>query len=299
MRAELITLLSFVLLLATAASGAIAGSPSQAALRPYRVLVVIGSQWEDPGSYSIDEQIRLGGRERESDKDFRDVSTMLKIWGIPFDILRLDQQRLQINRFLNGIAGPNYGCLIWMANPDQLEGFSANYETVRRAVEEYGMSLIALFDNVAAPVLSGLLGIDYQGVSDQPPKGADAALTLSGEHFITTGAVGAVVQAETQSELRIVRCTARPVTVVLGTIGEYPQLVVRDISDETKAVWIGGGRNWFGKSPVMRQLFRRALIYCISHFLYPKQGFCEKFTPCLRCEKKKSLTQDSCRVYDG
>ncbi|MBA7684920.1 hypothetical protein ES703_93333 [subsurface metagenome] len=157
MRAELMALLSLVLLLATAASGAIAGKPSRPAPRPYRVLVVIGEQWDDPGSYSIDGQTRFGGRTRESDTDFRDVITMLKIWGIPFDILRLDQQRLQINRFLNGIAEPNYGCLIWMADPDQLEGFSANYETVRRAVEEYGMSLIVLFDNVAAPELSDLL----------------------------------------------------------------------------------------------------------------------------------------------
>jgi len=268
MRTKFISLLSLVLLPAIVTSGAIAGEPSRAASRPYRVLVVIGDQWDDPGSYSIDEQRSSGGRTRESDKDFRDVITMLKIWGIPFDILRLDQQRLQINRFLDGIAKPNYSCLIWMANPDQLEGFSANYETVRRAVEEYGMSLIALFDNVAAPELSGLLGVDYQGVSDRPPKSTNAALTISGEHFITAGSVGTVVQVETQSELRIVRCKARPATVVLGTIGEYPQLVVRDISDETKAVWIGGGRSWFGKFQVMRQLFRRALVYCIGYGLF-------------------------------
>jgi len=275
MRAGLMALLSLVLLLATAASGALAGKPSRAATtlrstspKPYRVLVVIGEQWDDPGSYSIDGQTRSASRTRESDTDFRDVITMLKIWGIPFDILRLDQQRLQTNRFLNGIAEPNYGCLIWMADPDQLEGFSANYETVRRAVEEYGMSLIVLFDNVAAPELSDLLGVDYQGVSDRPAKSANAALTISGKHFITTGAVGTVVQAQTQSELRIVRCTARPVTIVLGKIGEYPQLVVRDISDETKAVWIGGGRNWFGKFPVMRHLFRRVLVYCIGYGLF-------------------------------
>ena len=275
MRTGLMALLSLVLLLATAASGALAGKPSRAATtlrstspRPYRVLVVIGEQWDDPGSYSIDGQTRFGGRTRESDTDFRDVITMLKIWGIPFDILRLDQQRLQINRFLNGIAEPNYGCLIWMADPEKLEGFSANYETVRRAVEEYGMSLIVLFDHIAAPELSDLLGVDYQGVSDRPSKSTNAALTISGEHFITAGSVGTVVHAETQSELRIVRCTALPVTVVLGTIGEYPQLVVRDMSDETKAIWIGGGRNWFGKSPVMRQLFRRALVYCIGYGLF-------------------------------
>ncbi len=144
MQTRLISLLSLVLLPAIVTRGVIGSEPSRAASRPYRVLVVIGDQWDDPGSYSIDEQTSSGGRTRDSDKDFRDVITMLKIWGIPFDILRLDQQRLQINRFLNGIAEPNYSCLIWMANPKKLKGFSANYETVRRAVEEYGMSLICL-----------------------------------------------------------------------------------------------------------------------------------------------------------
>jgi len=150
-----------------------------------------------------------------------------------------------------------------MANPNILKGFSANYRTVRRAVEEYGISLIALFDHIAAPELSGILGMDYHGVSDQISRSTNAALKISREHFITTGAVGKVINTETQSELRIIRGSASHAAEVLGTIGKYPQLVVRDISEETKAVWIGGGRDWFGKFPVMRQLFRKALVYSI------------------------------------
>lgn len=268
MRTKLIVVISLTLLFVEPISKAIAGNSSQPASRPYRVLVIIGNQWNDPSSYRIDEQTQLGGRRFESNKDFRDVITMLKIWGIPFDILRLDQQRLQINRFLNGTAEPNYSCLIWMANPDCLEGFSAIYKTVRRAVEEYGISLIALFDHVAAPELSDILGIDYQGVSDQTSVSTNSALKISREHFITAGAVGKVVNAETKSQLRVVRCTARPETIALGTIGKYPQLVVRDISEETKAVWIGGGRDWFGKFPEMRQLFRKALVYSIGYGLF-------------------------------
>jgi len=268
MRAKRIVQLSLVLFLATGTSDVIAGRADRAAPRPYRVLVVIGDQWADPGSYNIDGEGQYGGRTRESATDFRDVITMLKIWGIPFDILRLDQQRLQINRFLNGVAEPNYSCLIWMADPGRLNKLSANYQTLRRAVLEYGMSLIALFDHVAAPELSELVGVDYQGVSDRPPKSTNAGLTISGEHFITAGIVGTVVNAETQPQLRIVRCTALPGTVVLGTIGEYPQVVVRDVSDETKIVWIGGGRDWFGKSDAMRQLFRRALVYGIGYGLF-------------------------------
>ena len=48
MRAELISQLSLVLLVATATSGVIADNPSRAAPRPYRVLVVISDQWDDP-----------------------------------------------------------------------------------------------------------------------------------------------------------------------------------------------------------------------------------------------------------
>ncbi|UCC98897.1 MAG: hypothetical protein JSW66_03200 [Phycisphaerales bacterium] len=262
---KLMAVLSLVLLPAMSAWGATSG---RTASRPYRALVVIGEQWDDPGSYNIDGEGRHGGQTRISAGDFRDVITMLKVWGIPFDILRLDQQRLQINRFLNGVAKPNYSCVIWMADPDRLRGFSAHYETLRHAVEEYGMSLIALFDYVAAPELSDLVGVDYQGVSGQPVKSANAALRISREHSITDGAVGTVVQAETQSLLRVVRCSARPGTGVLGTIGKYPQLTVRDVSDETKAVWIGGGRDWFGKSAVMRRLFRQALVYSIGYGLF-------------------------------
>jgi len=268
MQTKRIVQLSLVLLLAAGGRGVIAGRAGQAAPRPYRVLVVIGDQWADPGSYDIDGQGQYGGRPRESATDFRDVITMLKIWGIPFDILRLDQQRLQINRFLNGVAEPNYSCLIWMADPGRLDKLSANYQTLRRAVMEYGMSLIALFDHVAAPELSDLVGVEYQGVSDRPPTSKNAALTISGEHFVTAGTVGMVVNAETPAPLRIVRCTARPDTTVLGTIGEWPQVVVRDVSDETKVVWIGGGRDWFGKSDAMRQLFRRSLVYGIGYGLF-------------------------------
>ncbi|MFC1636185.1 hypothetical protein ACFL5Z_15245 [Planctomycetota bacterium] len=268
MRTNRIARLSLILLLAIGTSDVITEGADRAAPKPYRVLVVIGDQWGDPGSYNIDAQGRYGGGTRETAKDFRDVITMLKIWGIPFDILRLDQQRLQINRFLNGVAEPNYGCLIWMADPRRLDELSANYQTLRRAVLDYGMSLIALFDHIATPELAELIGVDYQGVSDRPPKVANAGLTISGEHFITAGTVGRIVNTETPSRLRIVRCTARPGTIVLGTIGEYPQVAVRDVSEETKIVWIGGGRDWFGKSDAMRQLLRRALVYSIGYGLF-------------------------------
>ncbi|MHC4357047.1 MAG: hypothetical protein ACYS0H_30485 [Planctomycetota bacterium] len=130
------------------------------------------------------------------------------------------------------------------------------------------MSFIALFDHVTTREISDLLGVDYQGISGSPAQGGNAALTISREHYLTAGSVGTVLPADTDAQSRIIRCAARPGTTVLGTIAGYPQLVVRDIGDQTKVVWIGGGRDWFGKSAVMRRLFRQALVYCVGYGLF-------------------------------
>jgi hypothetical protein len=239
------------------------GASAQATGRtmPYRVLVVIGDQWDDPASYNIDST-------RVSGEDFRDVVTMLKIWGIPFDILRLDQQRLQINRFLNGIAQPNYGCVIWMANPDKLEGYSANYRTLRRVVEDYGISLIALFDYIKTPVVAELLGVDYRGLVTTTAQNKKRGLVISREHFITAGMVGTVLTGDGKADISAVRCEAKGSTKMLGTLAGYPQLVVTDITDDVKTVWIGGGRDWFSKHTAARKIFRNSLVYCMGFGLF-------------------------------
>ncbi|MHC4120793.1 MAG: hypothetical protein ACYSWO_25155 [Planctomycetota bacterium] len=228
---------------------------------PYRVLVVIGDQWDDPASYNIDST-------RVSGDDFRDVITMLKIWGIPFDILRLDQQRLQINRFLNGIAGPNYACVIWMADPDKLEGYSAHYETLRRVVEDYGISLIALFDYIKTPGVAELLGVDYSGLATTAAENKKQAFVISTEHFITAGMAGTVLTGDSQADITAIRCEAKGSTKVLGTLAGYPQLVVTDLTDDVKTVWIGGGRDWFGRHAVARKIFRNSLVYCMGVGLF-------------------------------
>ncbi|MBN1675053.1 MAG: hypothetical protein JXR37_28690 [Kiritimatiellae bacterium] len=247
--------------LSTRRGGATAG-------KPYRVLVVIGDQWGDPGSYLIHATRNHRPIQTPvSGKDFVDVVTMLRIWGVPFDVLRLDEQRLQINRFLNGIAEPNYGCVIWMADPDKLWGYSAHYETLRRVVEEYGMSLIALFDHIRTPAVAQLVGVDYERAPRRPSQG-DATLALSGAHVITAGLSEVAVAANDGTGYRTVRCRPRPGTQVLGTLEGQPQLVVRDVSEATKAIWIGGGRDWFDRSPAMRALFRRALVHGMGYGVF-------------------------------
>ncbi len=267
MRTGLQFCVALLALAAVLAGEATAGATRPVAEKPYRVLVVIGDQWGDPGSYAIHATSIRPVRTSVSAKDFVDVVTMLKIWGIPFDVLRLDEQRLQINRFLNGAAEPNYACVIWMADPDKLQGYSAHYPTLRRAVEDYGISLIALFDYVRAPELAELVGVKYEGAADVGGQDAEA-IKITGEHFITAGAVGTTIAAEGAAKPRIVRCHPLPGTRVLGKLQDQPQLVVRDVSDQTKPVWIGGGHDWFDKSPAMRGLFRKAMVYCMGYGLF-------------------------------
>ncbi len=254
------------------------------AIKPFRVLVIIDEQWTDPLSYHIDTR-RVQGEE------FIDVVSMLKVWGIPFDILRLDEQRLQINRFLNWEASPNYGCVIWMADPNKLEGYSAHYETLKRAVEEYGISMIALFDNIKTKEVAELVGVDYQGLTNIEQNDDADKFVITGKHFITAetkginlpdvnqrvpasipeanGISSGIINTDPNpNEISIVNCTASESVNVLGMVGENPQFVVRDISDETKAIWIGGGKDWFRKYPVMRDIFRKSLVYAIGYGVF-------------------------------
>ena len=260
------------------------GSQDQPAVKPFRVLVIIGDQWTDPLSYNIDTR-RVEGDE------FIDVVSMLKIWGIPFDILRLDQQRLQINRFLDGEARPNYGCVIWMADPNKLEGYAAHFQTLKRAVEEYGISMIALFDNITTKDVADLVGVEYRGLTSMEFSEAKDKFAITGNHYITNEVAGIVLPDEKrrapasipaadfntpasvepqehQAAINIVQCTASDSVRVLGTVGAIPQLVVRDIRDETKVIWIGGGKEWFRKYPVMRSIFRKSLVYAIGYGIF-------------------------------
>jgi hypothetical protein len=281
-------LLSIFLLSGAVLAGVYAGtgkgSAEQTAVKPYRVLVVIGDQWTDPLSYNIDSR-RVRG------EDFIDVVTMLKIWGVPFDVLRLDEQRLQINRFLDGAAKPMYGCVVWMADPTRLAGSSANYQTLKRAVEEYGTSLIALFDYIKTPAVAALVGVEYRGVAEIRPGEAGKALTISGSHYITSEAAGTVLPDEKQTArpsiagdngitppagrvresepaISIVRCTAGDSTRVLGTFDGIPQLTVRDVDRSARVVWIGGGKDWFRRYPVMRRIFRKSLVHAIGYGVF-------------------------------
>ena len=77
---------------------------------PYRFLLVISNQWKDPASQVIED----GG-------EFNTLAALMKSWGLPFDILRLDQQRLDNYHLLDRDGRPRYGTIIWDAGPGDFD----------------------------------------------------------------------------------------------------------------------------------------------------------------------------------
>src|ERR1700744_1403105 len=99
-------------------------------LKPYRVLIVISDQWKDPRSFLVS-----GGGE------FQTLVTMFKSWGIPFDILRLDQTLMDPSHFTDFAGKARYGAILWDVSSDVS---MADQALVTHAVEKLHISLIAV-----------------------------------------------------------------------------------------------------------------------------------------------------------
>ena len=105
-------------------------------VNPFRVLVIIGDQWKDPMSYIITNECSI---------DFKNIMILLKSWGIPFDVIRLDQQFLDRNMFLRPDEKPLYGTIIWDVNhTDKL--LHPDYRIITDMVVNHGIGFIALLD---------------------------------------------------------------------------------------------------------------------------------------------------------
>ena len=98
-----------------------------------------------------------------------------------------------------------------------------------------------------------------------PEKDLLAPSSIPEANGITTGDLN---NKEDISYINLVNCTANQSVTVLGNVGAIPQFVVRDVDNDTKVVWIGGGKDWFRKYPVMRKIFRKALVYSIGYGVF-------------------------------
>src|ERR1700753_460755 len=117
-------------------------------LKPYRVLIVISAQWKDPRSFLVS-----GGGE------FQTLVTMFKSWGIPFDILRLDQTLMDPSHFADFAGKARYGAILWDVPGDISQ---ADQTLVADAVQKLPISLIAIGDRVRQPGIQNLLGLRYK-----------------------------------------------------------------------------------------------------------------------------------------
>lgn len=218
---------------------------------PYRFLLVISDQWKDPASYVIEE----GG-------EFQTIVALLKSWGLPFDIVRLDQQRLDKYHLLDRDGTPRYGTIIWDAGPHGLEG--KGLELVPELVKQHGIGLVVFADAVAAAGISELAGVRY--VSDFISPDSLAAVR---EHFITRELNGREKSFLPADKYWPGNKAVAEGAATLIRRGPHPFLTVREFSGGGRVVWMGAHRgNAQIQVQVVRDLLKRALVWAQGYALY-------------------------------
>jgi hypothetical protein len=238
----------FIIFLGICASGA-----EKIQLNTNRVLIVIDDQWQDPASYVI-----------QNSEEFQEIAALLKLWCVPFDILRLDQEPLTINRFLDGMGNPVYGCIIWDANQSELAD-GINYSVLREAVVDLGISLIALSDRIQEPEIQKILGLKYISNSLTSDE-----LRINRDHFVTRpfkdNPIPLKRKDDYQKQVQVELSGAE----VIAMQGKYPLITTREISPiGTRVVWIGGDPQYMFRDYIeMRRIFKRALVWCTGYAIY-------------------------------
>jgi hypothetical protein len=258
------------LLILLPVSGMKAGGNLAGLIKPFRVLIVIGDQWGDPMGYMVERPgsaVGYPGMEEspgapaEHPADFHHLCVMLKSWGIPFDIVRLDQQFLDRYMFLDMYDKPKYGTIIWSVNQtDRL--LHPDYSIVTEMVQDYGIGLIALSDRITRPELQSLLGLQYIGNT----KGT-VPITVKQGHFLSGGLASPFV-FESGSDMQLQQVSLSGGTAVILEQGNWPQATARRSSSGGYTVWIGGDHNSMFHSQGMRTLLRRAITWTVGYNLY-------------------------------
>lgn len=245
-------------------------------LKPYRVLIVIDVDFQGNSQSYVD----------SSDWAFNDVASLLKLWSVPFDVLRLDQNKLSTSDFLDGQGNVKYGVIIWNCNPYALPSGSQDWTILTTAVQNYGISLISLANTFGDITIQDLLGINY--VYTAYTRMTDP-FNITVDHYITRGMVGMSIPAGNPGQEGTMGGYGCQITfdtskvTVLASQGNWTQLAVRDLSDTTKTVWIGGNRdNEFDLSPVMANILRNSIAYCMGYLVtktYPNTVMLEMDDP--------------------
>ena len=219
--------------------------------RPYRLLLVISEQWKDPRSFVI-----AGGGE------FQTMVTMFKSWGIPFDIVRLDQRVLNPNDILDMERHPRYGAIVWDVDSDHAIR-PQNLEVLKEAVERQHVSLIAIGNRIKLPAIQELLGIEYKAEhlhGSRVKKAAPESFLLRGlPEDLDEGGPKLPFRERIQVQIKSAE--------VLATQGGMPAITERELSPTTRAIWIGGDVGQMFQFPAIRTVLRRAVTEAIGYAL--------------------------------
>jgi hypothetical protein len=254
------TVIIAVLLLSSATSFA-------ADIKPYKIALIIGDQWDDPAGFIVNHTRYTGSHDFASEqvpsgRDFSSLVIMLKSWCVPFTIIRLDQEFMDINRFVGPDGKPDVGCIVWDA--DQTANLlPQQYKVLEDAVNNYGISLIALGDRIKEPAVQNLLGVKYVGAWSHSDD-----LTHSSDHFIMHGLPSPLDQIDGPAfQKKRVQVTLTDAKAIVSQ-GKYPQVTVKNLSSGARAVWIGGDIDRMFAYEAYRTLLRGAITWSIGYSLF-------------------------------
>ncbi len=244
------------------------GNISATEIKPFRVAVVIGDQWKDPSSYLVstkgsDETQPAGVATKPSSTDFHQLAELLKSWSIPFDVIRLDQQFLDRYMFLDMYNNLKYGTIIWDVNQsDKL--LNPDYSIITEMVKDYHMGLIALSNRIAQPEIQNLLGLKYIGSWRN-----NAFLEFVNEHFITRDVkFPLTINDEIDGYRKREQVTCEDGTTIIAKQDGMPQITARELSSDTRTVWIGNDPNYLFYFDGISTILRNAITWTIGYNIY-------------------------------
>jgi len=240
---SLLLILEMILLFASTAHGQ--------RVKPYRVLLVISDQWKDPASFLVAE----GG-------EFQTIVTLFKSWGIPFDILRLDQQVMDPNHFTDMQGKPRYGAILWDADPTG-HILPQDFGVLAEAVKKNGISFIAIGDRTREKAVEDLLGIRYQG---EQPYGSRVRASAQSS-FLLRGLNPNLDAGGPPLPFKLRAQAVAEQVQVLATQGGAAAITEREVGQDSRTIWIGGDVQQMFHLPAFRTVLRRAVTEAIGYAL--------------------------------
>ena len=272
---KLVALLTFILLFILKPD-ALSKDYGNTMLKPFRVLIIIGDQWEDPASYLVTTPKPLEEYSGyftnpvvQGQVDFHHLMILLKSWGIPFDVVRLDQQFLNRHMFLNMDGKPMYGTIIWDVNKSN-KLLHPDYSIIQKMVQSYGIGLIALSDRIFPSEIQSLLGLKYNGCWE-----SNELMEVASKHFLTKdlNSTFNIDKRNSKDYGQGSHMKRQQVEVLDGTVtlvkqGDYPQATAKVFKSGGRTVWIGNDNNNMFYFQDIRTLFRQAITWTIGYNIY-------------------------------